>query len=328
MTGPIAGHVELHLHLEGAAPPDLIRALAREKGVDLRGLFDDDGNYAFADFAEFLRVYEAATGVLTSPEDYGRLTEAVLERSRDDGVVYTELFIAPDFCGARDLGAWREYLAAIEEAAKIARARGGPVARGIVVAVRHFGPAAAREAAACAAETASSWIVGFGLAGDEVRAPAQNFSYAFDMAREAGLHLTAHAGEWAGPESVRAALDHLRVERVGHGVRAAEDSALVERLAREGIVLEVCPGSNLALGLYRHLKEHPVERLRALGVPITISTDDPPFFRTTMPHEFERLRDVHGWDHARIAEINDLALGAAFCDETTRQSIRDTQRAQ
>ncbi|MEM0946381.1 MAG: adenosine deaminase [Pseudomonadota bacterium] len=314
--------IELHMHLEGAAPPDLIRSLAREKNTDISGIFAEDGDYSYTDFWDFLRVYEAATSVLTRPEDYARLTRAVLSESAASGVVYSETFLSPDFCGARDLSAWREFLAAIQEAADEAERDDGTVLRGIVTPIRHFGPEAAKEVALVAAETAGDWIVGFGIGGDEKAGEPRDFTWSFDAAREAGLRLTAHAGEWRGPESVANALDALRVERIGHGVRSIEDPALVERLAEDGVVLEVCPGSNIALGVYPDWRDHPIERLREKGVKVTVSTDDPPFFHTTMTDEFERLADAFGWDEGDFDALNRVALEAAFCDVATSEKIR------
>ena len=313
--------VELHLHLEGAAPPAFVRGMAREKNVDLSGIFAADGSYSYTDFWHFLKVYEAATSVLTSPEDYARLTRAVLAESAAAGVVYSETFLSPDFCGGRDVAAWREYLHAIREAAEEAERQDGITLRGIVTCIRHFGPEKAKETALCAAETAGDWLVGFGIAGDEKAGRPRDFAWAFDMAREAGLRLTAHAGEWGGPDSVRDALDDLRPERIGHGVRAIEDPALVDRLAEDGIVLETCPGSNVALGLYPDWPAHPIERLRARGVKVTVSTDDPPFVHTTMAREFDRLAEYLGWDEADFRALNETALEAAFCDAATRARI-------
>jgi adenosine deaminase len=314
--------IELHLHLEGAAPPGFIRGLAAGKGTDLGRIFDADGNYSFTDFWDFLRVYEAATSVLQSPEDFARLTRTVLEESAAAGVIYTEIFLSPDFCGGRDLYAWTDYLAAIEEAARAAEAADGIVMRGIVTCIRHFGPGAAKQTALCAAETAGEFVVGFGIAGDELAGKPGDFTWAFDMAREAKLGLTAHAGEWDGPQSVRDALADLRVDRLGHGVRATEDPALVDDLAERGVVLEICPGSNIALGLYPSWDKHPVERLRAAGVKVTISTDDPPFFATSMVNEYDRLADAFGWDAEVFAEVNRTALDAAFCDTGTRERLQ------
>jgi len=318
--------VELHLHIEGAAPPAFVRGLAQEKGVDLTGVFAADGSYSYTDFWHFLKVYEAATSVLTGPEDYARLTRAVLAESAAAGVVYSETFLSPDFCGGRDVGAWTDYLHAIREAAEEAERQDGITLRGIVTCIRHFGPGKAKETALCAAETAGDWLVGFGIAGDEKAGRPGDFAYAFDMAREAGLRLTAHAGEWGGPDSVRDALRDLTVERIGHGVRAIEDPALVDRLAEDGVVLEVCPGSNVALGIYPTWTDHPVARLREKGVKVTVSTDDPPFFHTTMTHEFDRLADAFGWKEGDFAALNRTALDAAFCDEATRARVADRLR--
>ncbi|MFZ5751016.1 MAG: adenosine deaminase [Pseudomonadota bacterium] len=313
--------IELHLHLEGAAPPAFIRGLAAEKRMDIGGIFDAQGGYAFGDFWHFLKVYEAATGTLQSPEDYRRLTRAVLGDSAANGVIYSETFLSPDFCGGGDLAAWREYLHAIREAAEEAERQDGIVLRAIVTAVRHFGPDRARRTAICAAETAGDFLTGFGLAGDEKAGAPRDFAWAFDAAREAGLRLTAHAGEWGGPQSVREAIRDLRVERIGHGVRAIEDPALVAAIAEAGIVLEVCPGSNVALGLYPTFRAHPISRLHERGVKITVSTDDPPFFRTSMVNEYDRLAEAFDWDAGVFRAIERTSAEAAFCDSATRDAI-------
>ena len=313
--------VELHLHLEGAAPPAFIRSLAKEKHLDLNGLFTENGNYKFTDFATFIKVYEAATTTLTRPEDFHRLTLAVLEESAKSGVIYTEAFLCPDFCGNRDVSAWKEYLHAIEEAADIAHKTMGITMRGIVTCIRHFGPDKSRQTARCAAETAGRFVTGFGMAGDETVLNPKDFAYAFDMAREAGLKLTAHAGEWGGPGSIRDALTHLKPHRIGHGVRAIEDLALVDELAEQAIPLELCPGSNVALGLYPTTRKHPIGELYRRGVKVTINTDDPPFFHTTMEREYQNLHDAFDWDDGVFAEIARNALDAAFCDPDTKAEI-------
>jgi adenosine deaminase len=314
--------IELHLHLEGAAPPAFIRDLAKRKHMDISGIFNEDGSYRFTDFWHFIKVYEAATSVLTTPMDYHRLTLAVLEQSAQSGVIYGETFLSPDFCGGRDVGAWKEYSAAIQEAADIGARDMGVTLKGIITCIRHLGPDKARQTAKCAAETAGDWIVGFGIAGDEKVAKPSDFIYAFDMAREAGLHLTAHAGEWGGPESVRDALAAFNPERIGHGVRAIEDLALVDELAEKGTVLEVCPGSNIALGIYPAWREHPIAELDRRGVKVTISTDDPPFFHTTMAQEYDMLAEAFEWDAGQFARIARQSLDAGFCDADTKDRIR------
>ncbi len=314
--------VELHLHHEGAAPPAFIRQLAHEKKIDLSGIFTPDGGYDFKDFTHFLSVYEAASTVLTGPEEFRRLTLAILEESAANGVVYSETFLSPDFCGGGDLHGWRDYLAAIQDAADEAEAKHGIVLRGVVTCVRHFGPDKAKAAALCAAETAGDWIVGFGMGGNEGVGQQGDFGWSFDCAREAGLRLTTHAGEFAGPDSVRDAVRVLGVERIGHGVRAIEDPDLVHELADRGTTLEVCPGSNIVLGLYPNFASHPIARLRDAGVKVTVSTDDPPFFHTTMRREYEMLQQAFGWDKDDFAALNETALDAAFCDDNTRDRVK------
>ncbi|MGR3484940.1 MAG: adenosine deaminase [Paracoccaceae bacterium] len=313
--------LELHLHLEGAAPPELIRQLAFEKKIDLSGIFDARGHYSYDGFEGFLAVYEAACTALRSPDDFARLTEAVLTRSHETGVIYTEVFLAPEFCGGGDLGAWREYLDAIEGAAGRAEARHGIAMRAIPTVIRHLGPERARTVARLAAETAGRFVTGFGMGGAEMAGRPGDFAYAFDMAREAGLGLTCHAGEWGGADMVRDTLDALRVGRIGHGIGAVDDPALMERLAEDDVLLEVCPGSNVALGAVEGWGAHPVEKLRAAGVPLSISTDDPPYFHTDMDRERAMLARHFDWDDATFAELDRVALRHAFCDEATRARI-------
>ena len=307
--------IELHLHHEGAAPPSFIQQLAAEKNVDLSGIFNADGDYSFSNFNQFLSTYEAACQVLKEPEDFHRLTLSILENSAENGVIYTEVFISPDFCGGGDLTAWKEYLAAIESAADIAKKDQGIEMRGIVTCIRHNGPTLAKKAAICAAETASDFVVGFGMGGDELVGSQADFKFSFDMAEEAGLGLTTHAGEWGGAESVRQAIQDLSVTRLGHGVQIFSDTNLVREAIDKKITLEVCPGSNVFLGIFEKLSLHPIDSLLNSGVSVTVSTDDPPFFNTTMTTEYNNLKDVFGWDEDIFKVINQNAIHAAFCDE-------------
>lgn len=308
---------ELHLHLEGAAPPAFIRQLAEEKRVNMEGVFDENGAYVWTTFVEFLATYERACEVLKTPEDFARLVSAVLEEQAAHGVIYTEMFLAPDFCGGGDLVAWKEYLAAMSEAALASEVE----ARFISTCVRHMGPEQARITARVSAETAGGLLTGFGMGGDESQFTAADFAYAFDMAREAGLGLTSHAGEVEGPNSVRETLDALKVSRVGHGVRSVEDPELVKRIADEGVVLEVCPGSNVALSVFPDLKSHAITALRDAGVVVTVSTDDPPYFHTDMTSEYRELSEQLGWTLPDFDAINRAAMQAAFCDEATRSKL-------
>jgi adenosine deaminase len=311
--------IELHLHLEGAAPPALTRAIAAETGADLADLIDPDGGYRWTDFTSFLEAYDRVARLYAAPECAGRLCDAALRACAAEGVIYAELIVSPDFAGAEP-GLWAAYLAALDEGADRAEAETGIIARFIATGVRHFGPDAVTRAARLAVGAPSPRVTGFGLAGDERAGHPADFAPAFAIAREAGLGLTAHAGEFAGPESVRGALDALGVRRIGHGVRAIEDPALVDRLAAQGVTLEVCPGSNVALGVYPDLAAHPIGRLAAAGCRVTVSTDDPPFFHTSMSREYAALAAA-GWTDAALEGLARTALDAAFCDAETKARL-------
>ncbi len=322
MTFASMPKVELHLHHEAAAPPSFIRGLAQEKNIDISRIFDDDGNYVYRDFDDFLKVYDAACLPLQTPNDFYRLTLAALEETAKHGVIYCETFVSPDFCGGGDLEAWRDFLAAMQDASDEAAKSFGIIHKTIVTCLRHLGPEKAKPAAKCAVETMGDCLVGFGMAGAELMGRPSDFSYVFDMTREAGLHLTCHAGEWGGPDMVADTIRDLKVQRIGHGINAIHDAAVVDQIVENGIVLEVCPGSNVVLQAVKDWQSHPISRLRGAGVKVTVSTDDPPFFHTTMTAEFENLRKTFGWGETDFQELNLTAIDAAFCDDDTRSSIR------
>ncbi|MEP3787296.1 MAG: adenosine deaminase [Ascidiaceihabitans sp.] len=313
--------IELHTHLEGCAPPTFIQQLASEKNIDITKIFAADGGYAFENFDHFLQVYEAACTTLQTPEDFRRLTFAVLEETAKHGVVYMETFVSPDFCGGGDLVAWRDYVAAMEDAATEAETRFGITLRGIVTGIRHFGHENCIPAAKCAADTFGSFITGYGMAGGEMVGRPADYTRSFDIARDAGMPLTCHAGEWGGASMVAETIKHLKVARIGHGIGAIDDPALVQHIAETGIVLEVCPGSNVVLNAVSGWDAHPIVKLRDAGVKVTVSTDDPPFFHTTMTHEYEMLSKTFGWTQADFDDVTETALNAAFCDDQTRQRV-------
>jgi len=314
--------VELHLHLEGAAPPAFIRTLAVEQNIDVSGIFDDHGAYKWSDFTEFLRVYEAASELLRGPEEFKRLMKAVLAEQAAHGVVYTEHFLASDLCGDGSATAWDEHLAAMAEGAEDARTAHGIDVRFIPTCIRHFGPEKAEHAARLAANTAGGLVTGWGMGGAESLHMPADFAKAYKIAEEAGLGLTCHAGEIEGPAMIDATLDALNVTRIGHGVRAVENRATVARLVEDGITLEVNPGSNISLSVFPSWEAHSINTLRDAGVKVTVSTDDPPYFHTTMTHEYEMLETHLGWDAAGLRAQNLTAMDAAFCDPETKARMK------
>ena len=189
--------------------------------------------------------------------------------------------------------------------------------------MRNFGVEPALRVARYAAERPHPYVVGFSMAGDEENYPPAAYAEAFQIAADAGLGCTVHAGEWAGPESVREGLE-LPVSRIGHGVRSIEDPALVEELAERGTVLEVCPTSNVVLGIYPTYEEHPLPRLMDAGVRVTLGSDDPPYFGASIGGEYALCREHYGFDDEALRGITRTAIEAAFCEETLKQRLTQT----
>ncbi|MFJ6326728.1 MULTISPECIES: adenosine deaminase [unclassified Rhizobium] len=311
--------VELHCHLEGAAPPALTLAQAQKYGVHT-GAFLKDGTYLWKDFAEFLVCYDKVSEVYRTEEDYALLTETYLEELAGIGTIYSELIVSPDHGDRIGLGA-DAYMAGVSAGIHAAKAKTGIEARLIVTGERHFGPDRVVKAAEYAAKSDNPLITGFNMAGEERMGCVADYARAFDIAREAGLGLTIHAGEVCGAFSVADSLDLVRPQRIGHGVRAIEDMDLVKRLADLGTVLEVCPGSNIALKVFPDFQSHPLRKLRDAGVKITINSDDPPFFHTSLKREYELASSAFGFSDGEIDAMTRTAIEAAFVDEATRATL-------
>ena len=310
---------ELHCHLEGAAPPGLALAKAVEHGVAIEDLITPDGeSYVWSDFTSFLAAYDRIAGLFRTPQDHFDLAYAHFAGLASQGAVYAEVFLSPDHMVRN--GDYADLLDAVIAGYLKANSETGIEGRFIPVAVRNFGPAAALAAARLAVRHSRPQVTGFGLAGDERQYAPADFAPAFAVACEAGLSCTAHAGELCGSESVRQAVDDLPIRRVGHGVRAVDDPELVSRLADQGIVLEVCPGSNIALGLYPDLESHPLKQLIDAGVTVTLNSDDPPFFRTDLRREYDAVGAL-GLSVAELAGLTRNALEAAFIDDGTRERL-------
>ena len=310
---------ELHCHLEGAANPALVLAQAQKYGVDVSDIVLN-GRYVWQDFTSFLHAYGKAASLFRTAQDYALLTQVYLEDLATQGCIYSELFIAPIPPFSADL-APEAYLEGIVHGVAAAEANTGIVCKLIVVGIRHEGPEAVLAAAQFAAQHQSKTLTGFGMAGDERMHHPKDFAKAFGIAHDAGLGITVHAGELVGPESVEAAIKHLHPSRIGHGVRAIEDQRVVNQLAQRNIVLECCPGSNIALGLYPDFASHPIIALRNAGVKVTISSDDPPYFWTSLRDDYKGIAAAFDLDRADLLDFTRNSLDAGFMDETLRQQL-------
>ena len=321
---------EIHCHIEGAAPPALAARQAERYGVDL-STFMKDGTYAWSDFAEFIKAYDRVASLFRTQADYALLTETYLTELAGINTIYSEIIVSPDHGDRIGLGA-DAYLAGICDGIHAAREKTGIETRIIVTGERHFGPESVIKAARYAAASKNPLITGFNLAGEERMNRVADYAPAFDIAREAGLGLTIHAGEVCGEFSVSDALDLVHPARIGHGVRAIEDPSLIERLVRDQVVLEVCPGSNVALNVFPDFESHPLPQLIAAGVRVCINSDDPPFFRTSLAQEYEIAACVMKLSDSQINAMTRTALESAFVDASTKASLlskfdRSTQDA-
>ena len=304
------GH--LHLHLEAAMRPSTLLDLAALHGIAIPTL-------SFRTFADFIVLYQVATDVLRTPDDLARLYREMAEDARADGAVWVEYFVYPPLWRGR-FGSDAEALDLALSLADEASVATGVGLSAIVTADRTLDPALAMTAAGLAAARAGRGVVGFGLANDETHYGPEPFAKAFALAHEAGLLSVPHAGELAGPESVRGALDVLHADRLGHGVRVVEDPALVQRLVAEQVPCDVSVTSNLTLGLYPSVREHAVGALVDAGVPVTLNTDDPLLFGPGLLDEYTSVRDAFGWDDAVMAGVARTSISASGAPAALKSS--------
>jgi adenosine deaminase len=310
---------ELHCHIEGAASPDLVSRQAQKYGADTSP-FIRDGSFVWHDFTSFLAAYDFSADLFRSEEDYARLSEHYLTSLARDGAIYSEVFTSPDHATKAGLSP-AAYTNALGEGMARAKAKTGIEGRMIVTGVRHFGVEAVEAVARFAAKCGHPLVTGFGMAGEERFGDIEDYVRAFEIAREAGLGITVHAGEFAGWESVAAALDHIRPSRIGHGVRAIEKPDLVRRIAEEGVVLEVCPVSNVELKVFDSYASHPFLALKSAGCKMTLSSDDPPYFWTSLNKEYQVAGEHFGLDDKALTAVTRTAIDAAFVDRKTRGTL-------
>ena len=315
---------ELHVHLEGTITPELAHKLAARNQLLLpEGLIAPGGkHYAFDDFLHFLNVYDVVADLICVPQDYYDLTFDYLARNAAEDVIYVEMMYSPDHAEKVSGIPSVEHVAAIEQAIQDAESRHGIVGRILVTGVRHFGADAVTHVAEQALKHPSPYITGFGLGGDEAGFPPELFERAYHIARDAGLGCTAHAGEFAGVKSMEDALEHVSIQRIGHGVQAIHSPDMMTLLKERSVALEVCPSSNVCLGLYPNLAEHPLPKLLEAGLLVSINSDDPPFFGTTVAQEYDRVQKAYGYSDEQMRDITLMALDAAFIDEATRAKLR------
>ena len=300
---------ELHLHLEGSIAPSTLHDLQLGRGVKAT-LAEVEKLYQYDDFVGFLMAFKAITEQLRTPEDYELITHRLMERLKAENVLHAEVYVSVGIC------LWREQeFAPIFEALERGRRRGerdfGVSLLWIFDAIRHFGADRAQEVAELAVRYRDRNVVGFGIGGDERKGPPELFRDVYAYCADHGLHLTAHAGESAGPESIWGALN-LRAERIGHGLTASQDTDLVHELSERQIPVEICLTSNLKTGVCSDIAQHPVRNYFDQGIMITVNTDDPALFRTTLAREYQLLQEHFAFTEEQLREVARNSFEASF----------------
>ncbi|MFT4552081.1 MAG: adenosine deaminase [Chlamydiales bacterium] len=315
---------ELHVHLEGTVTPKQLKTLATKHNIALPNkIFGPNDAFAWDDFNHFLQVFDIVSSAIRTIEDYHLITYDYLSRSVMEGVIYTELTISYDHASQKGLS-YQDFIAGVTSGMLAAKRDYQIESRAIVTIVRHNGPEDALKTAEVVLNNPHPLVTGFGLAGDEAGFPPSLFKEAFDLAAIGGLSCTAHAGEWAGPEGVWEAIEHLPLKRIGHGVRSIEDPELVKELVERGLVLECCPASNVALELYPSFEAHPFPKLLQAGVKVTLNSDDPPYFATTIGKEYNIAKSIYCLDKEALIEITNTAIRASFTDDETKEQLLNT----
>lgn len=317
--------VELHLHLEGSLRPDTLRELSRGKGraeseVDQWIVERQQQQYRYPTFLAFIEAFKFAALLLETPQDYALATVRLMEWLAEQNVKYSEITLAAGVVLWKKQPLDRIY-EAVRAASLDAGVRLGLKVNWILDAVRQFGVEPAREVLAWASRYRTEGVVAFGLGGDEERGPANLFADVYREARDCGLHTLAHAGETGGPESVRDAVELLQVERIGHGLSAARDPEVMSLLRQGGIPMEACPGSNVALGLVPELSEYPLPAFLEAGVTMTLNSDDPALFGTSIGEEFSRAAAAFSLSAQQMAGLSENAVRAAFLPEVEKQRL-------
>lgn len=313
--------VELHVHLESCFSEGTAKYLAKKNNYFLsESVFDSEGKYNCSNFMEFLKNSDLVARTIQHPEDYELITYEYLKKSANQSVLYTELMVCPDYAFFAGLS-YKKMVNGIIRGINKAEKDFGIISRIILLVIRHFGPETATSLLKKCMAYEHPYVVGVTLAGDETKYNVSDFSYVFKEFHKQGVKCTPHAGEIYGPESVEEVLKHYPVSRIGHGVRSIEDMNLIKAIIRKDIALEVCPTSNIKLGVYKTYKDHPLRKLHDLGVKITLNSDDPPFFKTSINNEYSIANTEFGFSENELLEITKNGIIYSFLDNITKQTL-------
>jgi aminodeoxyfutalosine deaminase len=312
---------ELHVHQVGSASPRIVARLAeRHPGKVPSDPEDLVRFFVFNDFAHFITIYLSVVDLIKTAEDVRLLTYEVATEMARQNIRYAELTVTPYISVSEQLPA-EAFLEAIEDARLAAARDHGIELRWIFDIPADFGIPAAEVTASIACDHDVPGLVGFGIGGAERGFPRPMFKPYVDRARAAGLHSVPHAGETTGPETIWDAIRDLGAERIEHGISAVQDRPLLDHLAEHEITLDVCPTSNVALKVVADFDSHPIRELVAAGVPVTVNSDDPPMFATSLNNEYAIAARLLDLDEAGVADLARTAVEASFLDDAGKQRL-------
>jgi len=319
---------EIHLHLEGSIDLDTLVNIAgaREAGSGAATRARLAAFYTHRDFPDFLQNFRRLCAEIRRPEQFATITEALSCRLQEDSVRYAEVFCSPTIFQRAQAMPAAEIMDAACGAARSREKAGGPRLRFLFDGVRQFGVAAMEDLVQAAAACRGYDVIGIGMGGDETSAPTGAFAGAYREARRLGLRTTVHAGEFDGPRSVWEAIEVLEVERIGHGVRAVEDPELVRVLARSGLPLECCPSSNVKTGVVAGWERHPIPALHRSGVAVTVNSDDPAMFGTSLSAEWQALRSPLGLAPGEVLAVGIRTVRATFQPRDEQEVLVEAMR--
>ncbi|MDW9635467.1 adenosine deaminase [Sinorhizobium meliloti] len=314
--------VDLHVHLRGTIDHPTALTLAKKNQVHIASQYlKPGGGYIWNDFEEFLNVYDQIGRVVRTAEDLYAIAISYLKRCASEGTIYVELMLSPGHSVLNGVP-FEEQISAMEMAFEHARHEASIEGGLIVTCVRHRGPDEAIAVAEQTVQNLSPAVIGFGLTGNELLFDAAEFKGAFQVAGEAGLGLTAHTGEWRDAASVLHTVEQLNLSRVGHGIRATEDKAVLERLVERNVGFEVCLSSNLALTPHYSQLNHPLNEMLAAGCKISLATDDPAFFNTTPNREYSIAEKSFGLSASQLLQITLDSIDISFGRSDTKMRLR------
>ncbi|STX52521.1 adenosine deaminase [Legionella busanensis] len=314
---------ELHVHLEGTIPPYLAEKLATRNKMALpkARIAEDGKRYVYKDFLDFLSAYDDIAALIKCPQDYYDITFDYLKSTAASGGIYVEMMYSPDHAEQASGIPSHEHLQAIQQAIDDTYEKFNITGRIIITAVRHFGAESAEKVARQALKETVPCIVGFGLGGDEFNFPPKLFQKAYNIAADGGLACTVHAGEFAPASGMIEAMDYLPIQRIGHGVMSIHSPETIARLKDKNIALEICPTSNIALGLFPNLENHPLVPFMEQGIKVSLNSDDPPFFGTDLATEYEKVQQLHGFSQEKMLNFTRMAIEAAFVPAEKKKQL-------